>query len=349
MKVLFLIGSLLALGAVGCSSSDSKSDADYSKEVTTSMHQTLLADIEALHQASVDLNAAAPVPEDRGWSADADADALRQMTDAWKRARSAYERIEGALAPLFPDIDKKIDARYDDFLEELGPEGDPDPFDAEGVTGMHAIERILFSNVTPQAVIETESTLPGYVAASFPETPEQAREFKDELSAQLVADTDELRQQWTPQRMDIPLAFSGLVGLMNEQREKVNKAATAEEESRYSQRTLADLRDNLAGTEVAYRLFVPWLESKRDGASIEAQTESAFSMLEEVYSRFPGDALPVPPDTWSSENPSEADLSSDFGQLYSAVQTAVNPNQPGSAVDSMNRTAEVLGFANLIP
>jgi len=340
----------LLLLSPACSSDDDEgttgSDAQYEEQVVNGMHTTLLTDVEALHDAAVALQAAAPAPTGRGWDATQDATAITAMTDAWLDARAAYERTEGALAPLFPEIDAAIDARYEDFLEEFN--GDDDLFDGEAVTGMHAIERILFVADTPPTVVTVESSLPGYKAAAWPATQAEAAAFKTELAAQLVADTQELEDQWSPQNIDIDSAFNGLIALMNEQREKVNKAASEEEESRYSRRTLADLRDNLAGTKRAYALFEPWLKTKPDGAAIHADIQASFDDLENTYADFTGDALPAPPATWSSETPSAADLQSPFGQLYSAVQSAVDPNEAGSAVDGMNRAAKALGLSELV-
>jgi len=332
-----------AVPLAGCSSDDAgpKTDAQYENEVTQGMHDSLLADIKALHQAAIEIGKAAP---EHAWDADADADAIASMTQAWLDARAAYERTEGALAPLFPDIDGAIDARYDDFLADLGQEGDQDPFDGEGVTGMHAIERILFVSTTPKSVVTLESSLPGYKAAAWPETDEQALEFKQELCATLVADTARLEKQWTPQVIDLDGAYGGLISLMNEQREKVNKAASEEEESRYAQRTMADIRDNLAGTVKIYGLFRPWLHSKDGGITIDDDVQAAFDSLDAAYAAVTGDAIPQPPADWSSEKPSEKDLATPFGKLYTAVQGSVDPNVAGSAVDGMNRAAVKLGF-----
>jgi iron uptake system component EfeO len=139
-----------------------------------------------------------------------------------------------------------------------------------------------------------------------------------------------------------------LISLMNEQREKVNKAASEEEESRYAQRTLADLRQNLKGTTSIYALFQPWLLSKSGGAAIDADIEASFGSLNSTYGDFSGDAIPKPTASWSSENPSPADLDTPFGKLYTAVQDAVDPNVSGSAVDGMNRAAKELGFPELV-
>jgi iron uptake system component EfeO len=331
-----------------CSSDDgggTKSDSEYERDVTSGMHAALLTDVDALHDAALAIQAAAPAPAGRGWDATQDATALAALKDAWLDARKAYERTEGALAPLFTDIDAAIDARYEDFLEE-GP--DDDLFDGEGVTGMHAIERILFVDTTPATVVAVEASLPGYEAAAWPATAAEAAEFKNGLCARLVDDTEELKEAWKPAVIDLEGAFGGLISLMNEQREKVNKAASEEEESRYAQRTLADLRENLAGSKSIYEIFRPWILSKENGADIDADIQASFQSLQSTYFGVQGDAIPQPSDTWSSESPSAADLQTPFGRLYTAVQEAVDPNRPGSAVDGMNRAAAELGFEEFV-
>ncbi|HTQ07817.1 MAG TPA: EfeM/EfeO family lipoprotein [Polyangiaceae bacterium] len=347
MKKLALLCLIPALGLAACSSDDAKpkTDADYETDVTQGMHDSLLTDIQALHQAALDIVSAAP---SHAWDADADADAIQNMKSAWIEARTHYERTEGALAPLFPDIDTEIDARYDDFLATLGDQGDQDLFDDQGVTGMHAIERILYQPETPESVIELEETLPGYKAAAWPATDDEAVEFKTKLCQRLADDTATLEHDWTPQVIDLNESFQGLVSLMNEQREKVSKAATDEEESRYAQRTMADIRDNLAGTKAIYALFEPWLATKSGGPAIDGDVQNAFGELDTAYSQVSGDAIPQPPADWSSESPPPDALTTPFGELWSAVQNAVNPNVQGSAVDGMNRAAVELGFGQFV-
>ncbi len=328
-----------------------ETDAQYRAEAVHGLHDAYLGDLRALVRAAGDLQRAAPSPADRGWDATKDAAAIAAMKDAWVRARTAYEHVEGALAPLFPDIDVSIDARYDDFLAQLGAAGDTDLFDDEGVTGMHAVERILYSSVTPRRVVAFESSLPGYVPAAFPATAAQAAEFKSKLCGKLISDARELEQQWTPADIDAAIAFQGLISLMNEQREKVQKASSNEEESRYSQRTMADLRDNLSGTKVAYAFFQPWITAKaspgvpsRDGRTIDGAIEAGFAALDQAYRRVDGDAIPQPPATWSAEAPSAAGLATPFGELYTVVDRAVDPNTASSVVAQMSDAATVLGF-----
>jgi iron uptake system component EfeO len=315
------------------------------------MQQALRANLVTLNQAAVSLQEAAPSPTGRGWDATADATAIAAMKAAWVEARTTYEHVEGAIAPIFPDADLAIDGRYDGFLATLGPAGDADLFDGRGVTGMHGIERILYSDVIPARVVTFEATLPGDVPAAFPATEGEAAELKNGLAAQLVTDTKALLDGWSAlTNLDVSGAFQGLIGLVNEQQEKVNNAASGEEESRYSQRTLADLRANLDGTKMIYGLFRGWLQSRPaagglpPGTSVDAAIMAGFGALGTTYAAVTGDAIPAPPATWSAEAPSAGDLQTPFGALYEAVHLAVDPNMAGSVVRNMNQGAALLGI-----
>ncbi|HVT07062.1 MAG TPA: EfeM/EfeO family lipoprotein [Polyangia bacterium] len=320
------------------------------------MRTSFVTDLSNLVSSAQALQAAAPTPAGRGWDATQDAAAIAAMKSAWVACRAAYEHIEGATAPIFPDIDASIDSRYDDFLAGL-PAGDSYLFDDQGVTGMHAVERILFSDVTPQRVIAYESTLTGYVPAAFPATAAEASDFKTKLVAKLIADAQSLHDNWeAAKNYDLGAAFQGLVSLMNEQREKVDKASTNQEESRYSQMTMTDIRNNLVGTERVYGLFQPWIRSKsasaeaggQDGKTIDANIEAGFAKLQALYDTIQGDAVPEPPDSWSSVNPSDADRQTAFGMLFTGVQAAVDPNDPDSVVGQMNAAAVLLGFPQFV-
>ena len=345
---LFTAGALLgaSLQFIGCGSD---SPADEKAQVASAMQTSMKGDLTDLWQASVDLQAAAPLTVGRGWDATQDAAAIAAMKAAWVRARTAYEHVEGATAPIFSDIDISIDERYDGFLASPAGLADADLFDGAGITGMHAIERILYADVIPANVIAFEATIPGYQPATFPLSEAQAAEFKNGLCTKLVTDAKLLLDQWTPQQIDVAGAFKGLEGLMNEQQEKVNKASSGEEESRYSQRTMADLRANLDGTTKIYNLFSAWLQSKpatamvpATGVQVDASIKGGFTSLAAVYATIPGDAIPTPPATWAAEAPSAADLLTPFGTLYEAVHGAVDPTMPGSVVYQMNEGALLL-------
>jgi iron uptake system component EfeO len=344
------VGTLVVVGALGLAGAGCGSDPTEQEKVASAMQTSLVARLTTLHDSAVALQAAAPAPTGRGWDKDMDAQAFTDMKAAWIMARQAYEHVEGATAPVFSDLDISMDERYDGFLASLGAMGDQDLFDDKGVTGMHAIERILYADVTPATVVTFEKALPGYVPAAWPATEAQATEFKTKLCAKLVSDSKMLLDKWTPKQIDISSSFGGLVGLVNEQQEKVNLAATGAEESRYSQRTMADLRDNLDGTTVIYGLFSDWLKTKPaagglpSGADVDASITTGLGNLKTLYGTVPGDAIPQPPVTWSAEAPSAADLATPFGMLYENVHAAVDPKAAGSLVVEMNDGATLLNI-----
>jgi|SRR6185295_17156654 len=336
--------ALLSIAAAAAACSD-KSDAEFKADVVAAMHDSIAADLADLVQAARDLQAAAPV---HAWSTTADAAAIAAMRDAWKRTRVAYEHVEGATAPIFGDLDVTLDARYDDYLVLLGTAGDPNAFDATGVTGMHGIERILYAPDIRPEVIAFETALPGYRPAAYPRNADEAIGFKTALVEKLITDTMSLHDQWQPAAIDIGAAYQGLVGLMNEQKEKVNLAATGEEESRYANLTLFDLRNNLAGTRKVYEVFRPWIRSHPGGGESDAAIVAKFGALDALYAALPGDAIPVVPDDWSSDQPTPANLATPFGMLWQAVRDAVEPGTDGSVVFEMNQVATMLGFPEFI-
>jgi iron uptake system component EfeO len=343
LPVVVPFGVLLL--ASGCGSSD-KSDGQFKADIVTGMHKLVLAEIEGLNLAARDLQTAAPTGH--GWDATLDAKPIAAMIDAWVRTRVNWEQAEGTLECLFKALDGSMDSRYEDLLAG----GDADPFDGQGVTGMHAVERILFAPTTPAAVVTYEMSLAGSQAATWPATDTEATEFKTGLCQRLVSDTQSLLDQWKTQPIDLATVFQGLTGLMSAQADKLRLAVDQKEESRYSAKTMADLRLNLMGTAGTagtttggiYGLFTPWLLSRTYGATLGAAARRAFVGLAQTYSTIDGDAIPAPPATWSSSNPTVEDQQSTFGKLYEAVVQQVDPNRSGSAVESMNQVANALGL-----
>lgn len=331
----------VVLAVTGCEPSD-KTDADFRSEIVAAMHQLLLVDAQGLNKAALDLRAAAP---DQGWGDPAnpsDRAALAPMMEAWQRTRYYWERAESTFAEAFPSIDDAIDARYEDLLAANGGQ-DADLFDGAGVTGMHAIERILYAPGPPD-VATYEESLSGYQPAAWPADAQQANAFKTGLSQKLVDDSKSLLDQWQTKLIDLPMAFTGLTGLMSAQAEKVGLAVSHQEESRYSQKTMVDLRFNLAGTKEIFALFTPWLATKTYGGSVTMTALTALNGLDLAYSTVPGDSIPSPPSTWSSINPTLDDQQSPFGMLFETVVQDVDPNRSDSAVDAMNHVALALGL-----
>ncbi len=302
------------------------------------------SNLDSLHEATVALQKDAPTPDADGWSATQDAAAVQKMKEDWKKARTAYEHVEGAIAVLFPELDVSTDQRYDGFIA-TGP--DDDLFDDQGVTGIHAAERILWSDSIPQRVVDFEKGLPYYVPAAFPANENQAREFKEKLLVRLVSDTQEMRNQFGPLALDNSAAFRGVIGSMKEQLEKANKAASGEEESRYAQYTLADMRANVDAGAYTYEAFKPWLLSLEGGKALDTKIAAGFKRIQDHYASLPGDALPEVPAHWSSQQPSAQDLATPFGQLYQLLSDESEPDHEGSLVSSMEASADLLGIPRL--
>jgi hypothetical protein len=221
-----------------------------------------------------------------------------------------------------------------------------DMFGTSGMSGLHAAERILYIWSTPASVVTYEQALGYCPPQAYPTTDAEALEFKNVLLAKIITDAQTLQQGWTASNIDIGGAFNGLIGLMNEQHEKTSLAGLHEEESRYSQHTMTDLRDNLQGTQTIYKLFQPWLTSVAGGAAIDTQITAGFGTLSTLYASptYATPAFPQPPSDWSEANPTAADLATPFGQLYEAVVGATDPTKSGSVVFEMNAAATLLGL-----
>ena len=334
-------GLLLALALAACGEPD-----DPRAVALATVKATLDRDLGALVVAVRALRAAAPAPDADGWSAARDPAAVAALRARWREARAAYERIEGAIAVLFPTIDYRTDERYDGQLAEIVARRDDDLFDGDGVIGMHAVERILWADAHPARVVTFERALPGYVPAAYPATAAQAAAFRDGLCATLVRDVEQMQREFTPLALDPAAAFRGVVGSMEEQVEKVDRAASAEEESRYAQATLFDLRNNLAGARDAWAAFRPWVLA-RNGAALAGAIDARFAALGERYAAIPGDAIPPVPEGWNPDAPTDEQQRSAFGQLRAFVLAESDPQREGSLVHAMNLAADLLDIPRL--
>ncbi len=337
--------SLSLLGVAACGNEeDPPVETDFEKQSLLAVKTYITGEVDDLAAAAVALKAAAPDADADGWSATTDAAAVTAMKAEWKKARIAYERVEGAIAVLFPNLDVATDERYDGFLEE-GP--DTNLFDAEGVTGVHGIERILWADSHPPEVVTFESTLTGYQAAAFPATQAEAEAFKNELLEQLVIDTAKMKADFSPLALDSSTAYRGVIGSMEEQLEKVSLAQTGESESRYAGHTLADMRANLEGGEATFAAFEPWIGSKEGGAALITKVKASFANIRAEYSVTSGDSIPPVPATWNPDDPSAEDLMTPYGKLYTLLTTEADPGMATSLVSVMTDGASMLGIPTL--
>jgi iron uptake system component EfeO len=305
------------------------------EDVILGVKEVITADLVDLSAAATALRGAAPSGV---WSGGAELDASKA---AWRDARDAYERSEGAIAVLFPDLDHSLDQRYDGFITE---EADDYLFDGEGVTGVHGVERVLWSDSVDPAVLAFESALTGYVPAAFPQTDGEAADYRDGLCQRFVDDAALLASEFEPLALDAAAAFEGVIGSMAEQVEKLTLGQTGEDESRYARYTLGDMRANLAGGRAVYEVFSPWVVDS-GGEAVDAEVRAGFDRLAQAYDAIEGDALPEVPADWDADAPSDAALATPFGELWVVLQFESDPAQGGSLVSSMVEAASVVGIS----
>ena len=328
---------MLLMMMVACTNDNDKL-MDPQADAVLEVKDIVQTDLAAMHDASAALCTASPTTAT--WGA---AEAVPARA-AWKQVRISYERVEGAIAVLFPDLDAATDERYDGFLG-AGP--DDYLFDDQGVIGVHGIERILWADAHPAEVVEFEEGLPGYVPAAFPATQQESDDFRTSLCARLTTDTAAMEAEFAPLALDGAAAFRGVIGSMMEQIEKVNLAYSGEDESRYAQHTLADMRANLDGGRDIYGAFRPWLESVEGGAELHQEIEAGFDRVEAAYAPLEGDGIPTVPATWNPDAPSETDLASDYGKLWLLLSTETDPEVSGALVERLVAAADRLGIPQL--
>ncbi|HKP62390.1 MAG TPA: EfeM/EfeO family lipoprotein [Polyangiales bacterium] len=335
----------LCLAALSCAFVACKNDDadDPQTDAILDTKSYVEGELQKLVAASQAMQAAAPTPDDDGWNSKDDKAAVDKMRAAWSDSRDAYEHIEGSIAVLFSGLDVSTDERYDGFIEG---EPDDDLFDDEGVTGMHAIERILWAGEHPKAVVDFEKALPGYKEAAFPKTKAEATAFKTKLAKKLVDDVKQMHDEFEPFALAPSTAFWGMIGSMNEQLEKVTLAATAEDESRYAQRTLDDMRANLEGAEQVYAAFRTWVIDAT-GKDVDDKVQKGFESIRKAYAAHKGAAIPAPPDGFDPDKPSDADLATPYGKLYELLVGETDIKAKGSLISLMSSAADDMGIEEL--
>lgn len=345
--------ALLALTACGERASPDSASASASESASASasaaregavreVKRYVDAQVVELSLAAAALCEAAPVSG--GWSLETDRDAVLAMRAAWRRARLAYERVEGAIAILFPETDAAVDGRFEHEAELRRDEA---PFDGLGFVGMHALERILWSDAIPPAVQRFERPLRGYTEPRTPATADEAGAFRDGLCMRLVRDVRAMESALAPVALDPATAWRGIVGSIEEQAEKVRLGSTGEDESRYAAHTLADMRANLEGGRAVLAAFGPMLEAHPDAAARRAELDARLAVLERAYAEAGEDALPPVPEGFDPDAPSEAHLATPYGRLHALLSDTTDPRVPGSLAALLRATGEAMGIPPL--
>ena len=172
---------LLILGACACSATD---EPEAETPIEGADRESVISGIRALVEADLELFEAAVIalhdvaPAADGW----DAAAVDELRQRWRDARIVYHRIWAYAAMLFADEEAQIERLYDEHLNQQG----------HSFEGMHAIERILWADDTPQAVTDGEVMQSGYEVPRLPNNAASAAAF-DALLDDLVNIAQKMR------------------------------------------------------------------------------------------------------------------------------------------------------------
>ncbi|UJR85893.1 imelysin family protein [Sandaracinus amylolyticus] len=332
-------GAWLGLLLVACGAREEPPIIAPDEQATRAVKSYVDAEVAELARACDALCAAAPAPDSDGWSIERDRDAVERMRTEWRRARRAYEHVEGAIAILFPDTDASVDGRYE---HEVELRRDDTPFDANGFVGMHAIERVLWADAIPAPTERFERALASYTPPRTPSSEAEARAFRDELCARLTGDVRAMERALGPLALDPATAWRGIVGSIEEQAEKVRLGTTGEDESRYAQHTLADMRANLEGGRAVLDAFAPMLAATPDAARERDAIDRELRALERVYAESGDDALPPVPREFDPDAPSER---TPYGRLFVLLASASDPRAESSLAARLRHAGEAMGIA----
>lgn len=266
----------------------------------------------------------------------------------WAEARLHYERIEGAIAVLFPETDRDVDDRFEHVAELRA---DTDLLDAEGFIGMHAIERVLWgpeiwARGEPAAVIAFERALVHPADPVALDDTTRAR-FVSGLCARLVRDVRRMEDTLGPVALDPETAWRGVLGSIEEQAEKVRLGTTGQSESRYAGHTLADMRGNLEGGVAVLEAFASEIEALPGGPERLSRLREGFARLRQAYDASPGNDLPPVPEGFSPERPSEADRESAYGRLFVLLAHESDPEADRSLAFEVRATGRAMGISEL--
>ena len=275
---VFLIA--LAPATIGCGTDKSGSQESQAQSAVKSQ---ITAELVIWYNAAVALRAAAPTPDADGWNDQADAAAVNAMKTQWAGTRDAYERIEGAIAVLFPDYDVSTDERYDGFLSDTGP--DNDLFDEHG---RHRRPRHRAHPVGRPRARRRGRVRSGAARLRRRQLPHQhdsgdrvPRRSGDAPGDRRAGCADDVRAVDARHRGGVPRRDR----LDQEQVEKTTLAADGEDESRYAQHTLADMRSNLAGGMNTYDAFRDWVRSEAGGTALDTDILAGFDRVSALYAR----------------------------------------------------------------
>ena len=141
--------------------------------------------------------------------------------------------------------------------------------------------------------------------------------------------------------MSEPSSFQRETFPLRRGRSSIALHATGEDESRYSRRTLADMRANLSSGRAVLAAYAPMMEQSDEARALRVTIEERFDALEEAYGTE-GDALPDVPEGFDPDEPTEAHLATPYGRLFALLATASDPFAEGSLAHLLRQAGDAM-------
>lgn len=268
------------------------------------------------------------------WST-SDASRLEAMRASYIVLRDAYVQSEGLFAVLAPNLGPSIDRLYE---QAIGDVRDEAPFDAQGFAGLHAIERILWAEMQRMSVEAAEEAILGYSRPEFPKSKDDADAFRQKMLTDAQTQLAQAIAAIIGATIDFTTGMKVVRVTAERQLAKVTVEAPGKDVSRYSDRTLADLRSNFAGARAIYGSLLAHLRTLPGGRALDDAIAARFTAIDARYAALPGDALPEMPATWTATN---ADDGSEFGKLYVFVRNECDANNRAGLIALLNEAEQL--------
>src|SRR6185369_13830542 len=127
-----------------------------------------------------------------------------------------------------------------------------------------------------------------------------------------------------------------------EQIEKIIRVAQGDDESRYSQNTLADMRANLAGGRTNYGAFRDWLRTRPNGIALDTGIIAGFARVQALYDNNATDTLPPVPAGFDPAAPTPEQLDTPYGRIFAGLRVESDPMLTDSLVGQMSAAADAM-------
>ncbi len=330
-KVLRAMG--LGWALVGAGSCDGGDHEHNSSTLTTAMQGFMRTHVGRLDTALGELAMAAP--RGHAWLQESDKAALLAMRAAWKSAHAEALAVGVPLEYIFPAQAQHLDRSWEREALTLMGMPDPNPFDDQGVVGLHAIERVLWGPESSGEVLAFERKDAAYFPALAPATAADADDFANLLVGKVRAHA----AAWLKVSPALGYDQGFVVKSITDEvagafRTVITAASPGESESRYSRSTALALGQQISAVGDLWTLLRPTLPKTSKATDIAA-VDMAYARLVALRPAPGADELPLAPPTWNPFHATPEDLASPYGKLYVAMEREALGIDPGSFLQAL--------------